>query len=313
MRYNKPRLYFIQYAETFLRILRAPKRVSIGLVPFGIALYLTFISLQGCALTYPTQADMIEGVKRLCKNEYGIDVKAKVAGKTLGVYMPIKGLFNLKNMQLSQEALKKVDGVMLSVSRVALSGSKKIDFYTVVTADEDVPGAEVILTRYVKDLRRFIFRDISRGQFAKRMVVDVRFNPQAIIDRWVGGFTVDEVKLEDFICRQASRRITDEFRTNKDLAGKFKIAECVGRLQNRVFVFNVDIAREGLPMSELIHGKGWHEGVLLVCGKIVSHVIWAYAFQDFDKISIANKFDNKTLEIAKKDINHYRKRRTKIE
>lgn len=283
------------------------------------ALFLTiylfvFALLQGCAApTYPTQADMIEAVKRLCKDEYGVDVKAKISGKTLGVYMPIKGLFNLKDMKLSPQALEKVDGVMLSVSRVALSGSREIDFYTVVTADEDVPGAEVTLTRYVKDLRRFIHRDISRGQFAKRMVVDVRFNPQAVIDRWTGGFTVDEVKMEDFICQQAARKITDEFSTNQDLAGKFKITECVGKLNNRIFMFNVDIAREGLPISELIHGKDWHEDVLLLCGKIISHVIWTYSFKDFDKISIVNKFDNRILEIDKKDLNRYRKKKIKIE
>ena len=278
-----------------------------------IALYLSVFILQGCAPTYPTEADMIEGVKRLCKDEYRVNVKAKISGSTLGVYMPIKGLFNLKDMKPSPEAFEKVDGVMLSVSRVALSGSKKIDFYTVVTADENVPGAEVAITRYVKDLRRFIYRDISRGEFAKRMVVDVRFNPQAVIDKWTGGLTVEEVKLEDFICQQAARRIVEEFGTNKDLAGRFKVTECIGKLNNRVFMFNVDISREGLPMSELIHGKDWHEDVLTLCGEIISHVIWAYRFEDFDKISIANKFDNKILAIAEKDINRYRKRRLRIE
>ena len=276
-------------------------------------LLFAFLLLQGCAPTYSTQADMIEGVRRLCKDEYGVDVRAEITGSTLGVYIPIKGLFNLEDMKLSPEAFEKVDGVMLSVSRVALSGSRKIDFYTVVTADEDVPGAEVAITRHVKDLRRFIHRDISRGEFAKRMVVDVRFNPQAVIDRWTGGFTVDEVKLEDFICQQAARRITEEFQTNKDLAGRVKVAECVGKLNNRVFMFNVDIAREGLPMSELIHGKSWHEDVLLLCGKAILHAIWAYRFEDFDKVSIANQFDNKILEIAKKDAKRYRKRRIKIE
>jgi hypothetical protein len=162
--------------------------------------FLIFAFLYGCAPTYPTEQDMIEGVKRMCKGEYGIDVKANIVGQTMGVYMPIKGLFNIKDMKISKEALDKVDGVMLSASRVALSGSKRIDFYTVITADEDVPGAEVVITRYIKDLRRFYFQDISRGEFTKRVVVDVRFNPQAIVDRWSGGFTVEATTLPEFIC-----------------------------------------------------------------------------------------------------------------
>jgi len=315
MKLNKPPLHWTRISTNLERITtnKICENSYFNVIFQCFLICFLVLFSQGCAPTYPTQADMVEGVKRLCKDEYGTEVKAKISGETIGVYMPIKELFNLKNMQLSKKALEKVDGVMLSVSRVALSGSREIDFYTVVTADEDVPGAEVILTRYVMDLRRFYFRDISRGEFAKRMVVDVRFNPQAIIDRWTGGFTVDEVRLEDFICQQASRRITDEFGTKDDLVGKFKVTECIGRLQNRIFVFNIDIAREGLPMSELIHGKGWHEDVLLICGKIISQVIWAYRYKDFDKISIANKFDNKILEITKKDIKRYRKRKIKIE
>ena len=70
-----------------------------------------------------------------------------------------------------------------------------------------------------------------------------------------------------------------------DLVGKFKVTECLGKLNNNVFMFNVDIAREGLPMSELIHGKGWHEEILALCAKMISQVIWAYSFEEFDKVS----------------------------
>lgn len=256
---------------------------------------------------------MIEGVKRLCKDEYGIDVAAKVSGSTLAIFMPIKGLFDLDTMQVSTEAFGKVDGVMLSATRIALSGIRDIEFYTIITADEDVPGAEVIVSRHVGDLRRFIHRDISRGEFSKRMVIDVRFNPQAIIDKWSGDFTIQEIKLDEFMCQQAARRIKEEFQTNKTLAGKFKVVEARGRLQDKAFVFNVDITREGLPMSELLHGKEWHKGVLLICAKKIAHVIWAYSFKDYRNVSIANKFDNKILEFDKKDARQYRKKKIEIE
>jgi len=281
--------------------------------PFYTLCLFAAIMLQGCAPTYFTQEEMIESVKHLCKKEYKADVKAAIVGKTMGVYMPIKGLFDLKTMQLSAKAFEKADGVMLSVSRVALSGSREINFYTVVTADKDVPGAEVAITRYVKDLRRFMHRDISRGEFGKRVVVDVRFNPQAIIDKWSGGFTVDDLTMENFICQQASRRITDAFTIDPKLAGRFKVTECAGSLQDKAFVFNVDISREGLPMSELIHGKAWHDEVLNLCAKTIAHVVWAYSYEDFDKITIVNKFDSKILVIEKIEASKYRKRRVNIE
>jgi len=270
------------------------------------------VFIQGCSPTYPSQKDMIEGVKRLCKTEYSADVDVKIAGKTMAVYMPIKNLFDLETMQVSEEAFKKVDGVMLSVSRVALSGSKEIDFYTIVAADEDVPGAEVILTRYVRDLRRFMFRDISVGEFSKRLVFDIRFNPQAIIDKWTGGFTAEEITLNKFICEQAARRLNEQLRTDKNLSGKFKLTQASGSLQARNFVFNVDIMREGLPMSELIHGKSWHEDILFVYAKTIAHVLWAYSFQDYDKVIIENKFDSKRIEIGKAQMEVFRKKKILI-
>lgn len=256
---------------------------------------------------------MVEDVKSLCKREYGVDVEVELESTTLGVRIPLEGLFDTETLQISPDAFGKVDGVMLSVSRVALSSGESIGFYTVITYDKAVPGAEVTMTRYVPDLRRYIYGDISRGEFAKRMVFDVRFNPQGIIDTWLGGFTLKETKLDEFICEQASRRIIDEFRENEHIAGKFKVVSCQGKLEGRLFKFDVEISREGLPMSELIHGKAWHDKVLQLCLEKICHVVYIYNFEDFDEIGLHNKFDNKEMTTTKDKINYWRKRRVEID
>jgi len=256
---------------------------------------------------------MVEGVKSLCEKEYGVDVEVKVEGTTLGVRIPLEGLFDPETLQIAPKAFDKIDGVMLSVSRVTLSSDKSIDFYTVITYDMNVPGAEVVMTRYAKDLRRFVYGDISRGEFGKRMVFEVRFNPQGIIDTWLGSFTLEDTKLDLFMLEQASRRITDEFTQNKMLAGKFRISECKGALESGEVKFTVDIAREVLQMSELLHGKAWHDQVLEVCMQKIAHVLYAYKFKDYEKISVFNKFDNKVLEIEKDKVNEWRKRRIEID
>ena len=231
----------------------------------------------------------------------------------MGVRLPLEGLFDAETLQIKPEAFDKITGVMLSAFRVALSSDKSIDFYTVITYDKKVPGAEVVMTRYIYDLRRFFLGDISRGEFAKRMVFDVRFNPQAIIDTWLGDFTLKEQGLPEFMCGQISRRIIDEFMRNKDLAGKFKIISCEGKLENGTLKFVVDISREGLPLSELIHGKAWHKEVLGFCMQKICYVAYIYSFKDFDKVEVFNKFDNKTLIISKDEINKWRNRRIRID
>jgi len=268
--------------------------------------------LTSCAPTYPKEK-IVESVQELCEREYSVKVEVIIEGSTMGVRLPLKGLFNTETLQIKPEAFDKITGVMLSASRVALSSDKSIDFYTVIAYDAKVPGAEVVMTRYIYDLRRFFLGDISRGEFAKRMVFDVRFNPQAIIDTWLGDFTLKEQKFPEFMCEQIARRITDEFRESKDLAGKFKVASCEGKFEEDELKFVVDISREGLPVSELIHGKAWHEEVLELCMQKMCYVLYIYSFKKVDQLEAFNKFDNKVLTISKDEINKWRNRRIRID
>jgi len=277
-----------------------------------ILVLFTLAAVTSCAPTY-TRETMVDGVIGMCKKEYGVDVEVKVEGKTLGVRIPLEGLFDKETLQPTPEAFKKVDGVMLSVSRVVLSSDKSIDFHTVITYDKGVPGVELVITRYAKDLRRFVYGDISRGEFTKRMFYDLRYNPQGIIDAWLGAFTLKEVKPGDFIIDQATRRITEEFRDNEMLIGKFKLAACEGNLEAGRLKFTVDITREGLPMSELIHGKAWHDQVLELCLQKISYTVHAYNFKDYEVIEVFNKFDNNRVEIGKNEINRWRKKGVKID
>jgi len=270
------------------------------------------ITLASCTPTYPKEK-IVESVQKLCEKEYNVDVEVAIEGTTMGVRIPLEGLFDTETLQIKPEAFDKITGVMLSASRVALSSDKSIDFYTVITYDPKVPGAEVVMTRYIYDLRRFFLGDISRGEFAKRMVFDVRFNPQSIIDTWLGDFTLKGQNFPEFMCEQISRRITDEFRENKDLTGKFKVISCQGQFEEKKLKFVVDISREGLPLSELLHGKAWHEAVLEFCMQKICYVLYVYDFKDVSEIEVLNTFDNKSLIISKNEINKWRNRRISID
>ena len=145
------------------------------------------------------------------------------------------------------------------------------------------------------------------------MVFDVRFNPQGIIDTWLGSFTLKEYSLTDFIIDQAKRRITDEFRENADLAGKFKIISCEGILDKETLSFTVDISREGLPMSELIHGKGWRDGVLEMCMQKIAYTVYIYSYDEAKHIEAVNKFDDNRIKISNGEIGQWRRKRVSID
>jgi len=125
--------------------------------------------------TYP-KGRVEESVIKLCKEEYGLDVKVKIIGSTLGVFIPIKGLID-PDLKLNQKAGEKIEDVALSIHRVVTSTDMPLKFYTLVARDIDMPSGEFVLTGFIYDVIRVRLLDISRDEYFKRILRDFKFNP----------------------------------------------------------------------------------------------------------------------------------------
>ncbi|MDP2921959.1 MAG: hypothetical protein Q8O12_06320 [Candidatus Omnitrophota bacterium] len=134
------------------------------------------VILSGCKEpTYPT-GKVEESIRKLCKDEYKLDnVKTKIIGSTLGVYIPIEGLVD-PDLKLNEKAGKKIEDVALSIHRVITSTNELLKFYALVARDTKASGAEFILTGFVYDVIRVRLYDISRGEYFQRILRDFRFN-----------------------------------------------------------------------------------------------------------------------------------------
>lgn len=163
---------------------------------------LTFL-LASCAPTYPKDK-VLESVVRLCRQEYHIDIQAKISGTTIGVLIPVKGLFEgvLENvregdldriaqtLQFSEHGRQNIEDVALALARVILSSDAKLEFYTIVA--RDVPtGLEFLWSGYVTDQKR-VSLDISRGDFLQyRTPISFRMQPERIAQYTVEDFLED--------------------------------------------------------------------------------------------------------------------------
>jgi len=139
---------------------------------------LLLLTLYSCTkATYPKER-VEKCVIDLCKNEYDLDVKAKLLGSTLGVLIPIEKLID-DNLQLNPDAAKRIENVALSMHRVTMSTDKDkpLKFYILTARDMNTKGAEFLLTAFVYDIIRVRLLDISRGEYHKRTLKDFRFNP----------------------------------------------------------------------------------------------------------------------------------------
>lgn len=242
--------------------------------------------LTGCCPTYP-KADIEPAVIKLCKQEYKINVSAKVYGSTLAVFLPAENLFDAV-LNLDAKASKKINDVILGVSRVTLSTDARFDFYIVIAQDPKATEVEIVYIRYVDDVKRFLLGDISRDEYARRAVIMLKTPPQAErekilrdlfvklnvekpddmvkeymenetsvsgigeISYWDGKFFMKDVGLAEFLAVQAEERMKMEFRQNSDLNKWYELKNVEGRfIKNKgsgYFIFNVNMADRVTPL-----------------------------------------------------------------
>ncbi len=230
------------------------KRIAGGLLFSGVLLIGCVLSLSGCSQdSYP--ADQIkESLQKICREEYGIqEIDIKIVGETLGVYLPLQKLFatdfkeamasgkvgNIENLfEPSPEAIDKVEDVLFSISRVILSTSRPLKFYILQATDVENTGLQLILKGSVDDIKRVRIWDISRGEYRKRVIHELRLNPSVIWHKPILGFfkdlevlTMNELKDKYFgeaVSKEMIKRLFVEslYADQKDVFGtKWRILD----------------------------------------------------------------------------------------
>ena len=171
--------------------------------------FICVICGSGCGPTYK-DADIGLSIVKTCQKEYNTYVKVKRIGRTLGIYLPVNGLFEsavkvkgqasvediLGGIKFTKEAIDKMDNVSLALSRAALSTDANVDFYVMIVADTKGSGLEIIITRYGKDMKRLILGDLSRGDYVQRLLMDVGFDPAPSAAETVKDFFYDLERLK---------------------------------------------------------------------------------------------------------------------
>lgn len=251
--------------------------------------------LVGCAPTYPYER-AAEEVKRLCRQEYGIDVLVKIQGDTIGVFLPLerffetpvdldspKGILDLLtgNVRLAQEVGEKLDDVMLSTTRVVLSTDRPLQFYVVLAIDRKT-GAGISLTRYVEDIKRFMLGDISRGDFINRMLLEMRYYPQT---QFAGEeFPLEAVQLSSFLAQQIAQRMKTRLESHSPVILSYQISEVRGAYLSptRRFAFFIDAE----PMSVVPDDEAPDRAsaILPLAREEAATILRRYRFHDFDAV-----------------------------
>lgn len=270
-----------------------------------IAFYcMLFLSLwgTGCGPTYP-KITLSESLIRLCKEEYNVDVSVQIAGKTLGVYVPLEKLFD-STLRLSPDVGSQLDGVILATSRVVLSTDDPPDFYVVVAQDKRIPGVELRLVRYVQDIRRLNYGDLSRNEYTKRMIFEFGLG-LGIFSGEEQAFHLEEIKLEQFLAVQMAQRMKAKFDEEKELQGGLEIKSVRGEFIPSRFVITLE-AQEFATTPWEIEETTDEKRVLASALEVVLEVLKGYRFDAFDGVELKTPFLNHTFVLSREILELYR-------
>lgn len=312
-----------------------------------LAIAVLTVSLAGCAPTYPKES-LKESIIRLCKSEYKVDVKVRAVGKTVAIYMPLDDLMDF-TFSLTPSATEKLNNVIMSVTRVVLSTDADYDFYCIIAHDVRIPEIQVIIIKYVNDVKRVFLGDISRGEFGKRMIIDMRLNPQSQKERsikevfqkmgldpkwqdqvmndffrsdpaglgdigyWNGRFYIKDITLPEFLAEEIAGRIKIEFRENRGLAAfTLKAVRGTYYAGPEKADFKIEFLATPRDLQAAAPGEVYDDVIRAIL-KVANEVIHGYLFYDFDYIEIINQADGKSVKVSRDDLERYRTGKLKFE
>lgn len=309
---------------------------------------LVVVTLASCGPTYPKER-FSESIVRICQKEYKLDVKVETVGKTVAIYLPLSDLIDF-TFAISKTASDKINDVILSVSRVSLSTNAQYDFYCVIAHDTRIPEIQIVIIKSVDDVKRFLLNDISRSEYSKRMLIDIRMSPQAQKERaikeifekmrldrkwqdqvmndffrseptalgdigyWGGRFYVKDISLGEFLSEQIASRVKIEFREKKDLTEAFTVktskGSYLGRAGNKYFKIETSVERR------LAKGVGEEDRVRRIFETILTvaaDVIHGYRFDDFEYLEAVDTGYGESVKVLRDDLEKYRKHKATLE
>lgn len=318
------------------------KNRAVFLIITGYCLLVT--ALSGCAPTYPKEK-FADSIVRLCKDEYKLDVKVATIGKTVTIYVPLPELWDM-TFSLTQKAGEEINDVILSVSRVALSTDAQYDFYVVIAHDMRIPEIQIIIIKSVEDVKRFMLNDISRGEFAKRMLVDKRINPQAKkehaikevfekmgldnkwqdavmndffraqpaalgdIGYWNDKFYVKDIAMPEFLAEQVASRIRMDFYEDKALADTIVVKASKGTYAsgNGNHYFQIELLFESKAFSQMGSGDVVNT-VFKKSLEVAADVLHGYSYDAYEYIVLVDETSGRTLKATRRELEDFRKKK----
>jgi hypothetical protein len=252
------------------------------------------LTAAGCGPKYSYPADTVpQSVERVAKRDYGLEVTARVVGKTLGALYYVDDILDEAG-QIPREIHEQMGKIMQAISRVSLSTDLPLDFCVVVIRDRAHLN-ELIITRSVDDTKRAnsdalgVEESINRTLFGQG-----KYQPGGQGEK---GFILKEVTLEDFLAEQIAQRVRFSFaRDSKEGEEESEAGQQSFVLVDGIFNRS-ETGEKKFRFSVLSLKAEEPRETMSVVLRTMSDVLKGYRFTDYSGIEVLDYLNRQKLEI----------------
>ena len=247
------------------------------LIPIPILLYGCFSKIEP---TYK-EKDIPDIVKKICKDEYNLDVTTQRTSTTLWIYAPVNKILSKdygkkEDKIFDEELLEKLRNIITTVGRVLISSDYTPEFFALVASDINL-GIDYTLIGNVLDMKKLFAGAIPWTEDNRRYVFKLGAVPEAVGDLTGKHLVAYDIKFPDFLAEQMAQRIAAHFQDEENKK-YFKVEKYSGGFSNGTFIIEYSITKFSKPDKEIDVQKEILD--------IVTYCIKSYEFKDFSTLEL---------------------------
>ena len=190
--------------------------------------------------------------------------------------------------------------LLMALHRVLLSSDAEVRFYVLLLADPNIPGAYLTMVRYVDDVRRANANMIDATEMFSRTIFELNYMGAAPLT--LEQYLPRDIRLEEFLTWQMSRRIQQALATELQNQGGAKVGRCPGRFQNGEFAFTLDVA----PAEDGALDEATVQQVFHTSTNVIAQVLSSYHFDAYSQIRLIHPSTGRNLVLPKATLDVFR-------
>ncbi len=233
-------------------------------------------------------------VKKICKEEYKLDVFTQRANTTLWIYAPVEKILHKdygtdKEKVFDEELLEKLRNILTTVGRVLISSDKAPEFYGLVASDINA-GIDYIIVGNVLDIKKSYSGFIPWTEANRRYVIRLKMAPEAVGDSTGKHIEAYDIQLPEFLAEQIAQRVGAQFQ-GEDLKKYFQIEKSEGSFKAGRFIFEYSM-KQVLPAPASLDPK---EKII----DTITYCIRSYGFKDFSEVELSDLLTKAKLNLSR--------------